>query len=232
MKITLIHGQNHKSSTYHIARMAAEKINGDINEFFLPRDLGEGCSGCAACLHNGRGHCPRAEKVGIMFDSMLSSDVIIIGSPTYVMEMTSHLKSFFEHIFTAWLGHRPEEAMFSKTAVVVSTAAILGAKGVTKSMARQMFFLGVPKVYKLPFTIMAASWDGVEDKTKAQIALKVDKTSRKILSQKGRANPDIKIKVLFSMLRRFHKNNDLSLFATDKEYWIQKNWLSKDRPWK
>ena len=107
MKITLIHGQNHKGSTYHIARMTAEKFGGDIEEFFLPRDLNEGCSGCLACLHKGREFCPRSEKVGVIFDSMLSSDVIVIGSPTYVMEMTSHLKGFFEHIFTAWLAHRP-----------------------------------------------------------------------------------------------------------------------------
>ena len=31
MKIVIIHGQSHKGSTYHIARMLAEKIGGDIN---------------------------------------------------------------------------------------------------------------------------------------------------------------------------------------------------------
>ena len=67
---------------------------------------------------------------------MLSSDVIIIGSPTYVLEMTGHLKHFFDHIFTAWLSHRPEPPMFTKTAVVVSTAAGFGMDGVTKSIAR------------------------------------------------------------------------------------------------
>ena len=185
MKITLIHGQNHKGSTYHTARMTAEKLsnsNNNIEEFFLPRDLSEGCSGCLACLHKGREFCPRAEQVTPIFNSMLSSDIIIIGSPTYVFEITGHLKNFFEHIYTAWMAHRPEEAMFSKTAVVVSTAAGGGMKGVTKSMARQMFFLGIPKTYQLPFRVMAASWEDV--KIKDKIANKIDKITQKIIKRK------------------------------------------------
>ncbi len=230
MKITLIHGQNHKGSTYHIARMTAEKIGGDIDEFFLPRDFSDGCSGCLACLHKGREHCPRSEKVGKIFGSMLSADVIILGSPTYIMEMTSHLKGFLEHIFTAWLSHRPEEAMFSKTAVVVSTAAGMGMYGVTKSMAKQMFYLGVPKVYRLPFRVMASDWDGVNDKIKTKIESKTNAIARKIISRNGRAAPGIKTKFIFSMMRAFQKNNDYA--PLDKEHWISKNWLGKERPWK
>ena len=230
MKITLIHGQNHKGSTYHIARMTAEKISESIDEFFLPQDFSEGCSGCLACLHKGREFCPNSEKVGIIFDSMLSSDVLIIDSPTYVMEMTSHLKGFFEHIYTAWLAHRPEEAMFSKTAVVVSTAAGMGMNNVTKSMARQLFYLGVPKTYRLPFRVMAASWDGVSDKTISKIDKKTDKAARKIVVKKGRAVAGFKTKFMFLMMRKFQKDNDYA--PLDKAYWTDKGWLDKNRPWK
>jgi multimeric flavodoxin WrbA len=165
--------------------MVAEKINGDIDEFFLPKDLNEGCIGCETCLHKGMEYCPYSEKVKPIFDSMLSSDVIIVGSPTYCLEMTSHLKALFELIFTALLPHRPEEAMFSKTAVVVSTAAGAGMSGVTKSMARQMFYLGIPKIYRIPFQIMASSWDDVDDKRKVKIASKTDKIAHKIISKNG-----------------------------------------------
>ena len=50
MKITVIYGQNHKGSTYHIARMLAQKLGGEITEFFLPRDFGEFCVGCNSCF--------------------------------------------------------------------------------------------------------------------------------------------------------------------------------------
>ena len=230
MKITLIHGQNHKGSTYHIARLTAEKISSDIDEFFLPRDFGEGCSGCLVCLHKGREFCPNAEKVGTILNSMLSSDVIIIGSPTYVMEMTSHLKGFFEHIYTAWLAHRPEEAMFSKSAVVVSTAAGMGMKSVAKSMAKQLFYLGIPKIYHLPFRVMASSWNGVGNAIKNKINLRTDKIAHAIKLKNGHAAPGIKTKFIFLMMRKYQKSSDYA--PLDKSYWSDKKWLEKERPWK
>jgi multimeric flavodoxin WrbA len=230
LKITLIHGQNHKGSTYHAARITAEKISGDIDEFFLPRDFSEGCSGCLECLHKGREFCRNADKVAPIFNSMLSSDVIIIGSPTYVMEMTSHLKGFFEHIFTAWIAHRPEEAMFSKIAVVVSTAGGMGMNRVTKSLATQMFYLGIPTTYRMPFRLMAKDWDGVSDKLKAHIDAKADRIAHKVISKQGRTKSGIKTKCIFLMVRAFQKNNDYA--PLDKSYWADKKWLQKERPWK
>lgn len=78
--------------------------------------------------------------------------------------------------------------MFSKIAVVVSTAAGMGMNGVTKSMAKQMFYLGVPKTYQIPFRVMASDWDGVSDKIKARINAKTDKIAGKILSKKDEQN--------------------------------------------
>ena len=50
MKIVMIHGQNHKGSTYHIGRKIADKIGTEeIVEFFLPKDLNHFCVGCYAC---------------------------------------------------------------------------------------------------------------------------------------------------------------------------------------
>ena len=45
MKITLVYGQSHKGSTYHIARSLADKLGGEINEIFLPRDFSDYCVG-------------------------------------------------------------------------------------------------------------------------------------------------------------------------------------------
>ena len=45
MKITMVHGQNHKGSTYHIGKMLADKLGGEVTEFFLPKDFGHFCIG-------------------------------------------------------------------------------------------------------------------------------------------------------------------------------------------
>jgi multimeric flavodoxin WrbA len=206
--------------------MTAEKIGGGIDEFFLPNDFGEGCLGCFTCVNKGREFCPHYSQIEKIFNSMLSSDVIIIGSPTYVMEMTGHLKNFFDHLFTAWISHRPEASMFSKTAIVISTAAGFGMNGVTKSMARQLFYLGVPKVYRLPFRVAAMSWD--DAKGKENINAKTDKIAEKINRKKGKAKPGLKLRFMFNIMRLMHRNNDWA--PLEKEHWQRHGWLGKERP--
>ena len=52
MKITVIHGQNHKGSTWHVAEELLNNIQGEkeVTEFYLPRDLDHFCLGCYACV--------------------------------------------------------------------------------------------------------------------------------------------------------------------------------------
>jgi len=230
MRITLIHGQNHQGSTYHIARLVAEKLGGETEEFFLPRDFSGQCTGCKLCLDRSREHCPHYGQAGPILRSMLEADVIMIGSPTYVLEMTGQLKSLFDHLFTAWLPHRPEEAMFSKTAVVVSTAAGAGMKGVTKSLARQMFYLGVPKVHQIAQKVAATSWEGVGAKTKKQIDKKTDKIALKIIRKNAKSKPGLKLKSMFLIMRKMQQGNDWA--PADRAYWEEHGWLGKARPWK
>ena len=47
MNIVIINGQNHKGSTYHIGRMLAERVGGNIKELFLPRHITDYCVGCS-----------------------------------------------------------------------------------------------------------------------------------------------------------------------------------------
>ena len=54
--------------------------------------------------------------------------------------------------------------MFSKRAVVISTAAGAGMKSTNKDMADSLSFWGVPKIYKIGFGVHAVSWKEVSDK--------------------------------------------------------------------
>lgn len=57
MKILIIHGQSHKGSTYHIAHLLADKLQGDVDEIFLPRDFSQFCVGCSRCFMEGEEKC-------------------------------------------------------------------------------------------------------------------------------------------------------------------------------
>ena len=230
MKITLIHGQNHKGSTYTISRMLAEKIGGEVSEFFLPKDFDAHCAGCFTCLSSGIASCPHYGLLAPILDALLGADVLIIDSPTYCMEMTGQLKSLFDHLFTAWLSHRPHEAMFAKTGVAVSTAAGAGMGGVTKSIARQMFYLGIPKVYRISQRVAAMSWAEVNEKAKIRIEANADKIAGKIRNTQGKAKPGFKLMFMFGLMRQMQKGNDYA--PLDRQHWEDNNWLGKDRPWK
>lgn len=60
MKIAVINGQNHKGSTYHIGKQVADKLGGEVTEFFLPRDFGDFCVGCTQCFLKSETLCPHS----------------------------------------------------------------------------------------------------------------------------------------------------------------------------
>ena len=84
MKIVLIHGQNHKGSTYHIGRSIADKIagNNEITEFFLPRDLEHFCLGCYKCIEDVAA-CPFYSEKKVIIDAIDAADILIFTTPTY-----------------------------------------------------------------------------------------------------------------------------------------------------
>ena len=97
MKIPSIHGQSHRGSTSHIAKMLAEKLQGEITEFFLPRDFGSLCTGCTNCFAKSETLCPHYEKLKPITEAIDNADVIILASPVYVYHVTGAMKVCLDH---------------------------------------------------------------------------------------------------------------------------------------
>lgn len=232
-KITVIHGQSHKGSTYNITKQIVDKIsneNKEVYEYFMPRDGPDYCVGCYRCFNESEESCPQAEKVGKVVQSMEASDIIIIDSPTYCYGMTGQLKTLFDHFGYMWLSHRPKETMFNKVGIVISTASGAGANKVTKSLAQQLFWLGIPKVFRYSKNVNASNWDEVPNKIKLAIEKDIIKLSQKAESKVGRAKPDFRLKFMFNMMRMMQGTNDWNM--VDKDYWKENGWLARERPWK
>lgn len=232
LKITVIYGQSHKGSTYNISKLFLDKITDAekiVDEYFMPDDTPDFCLGCYKCFDLGEDQCPQAEKVERIVKSMVDSDIIIITSPTYCYNMTGQLKTFLDHLGYMWLSHRPKEEMFNKLGLVISTAAGAGSGKVTKSLEQQMFWLGIPKVYRYNKSVNAASWEAVPDKIKNPIKKDISKLAGKVRANIGKARPGIKLKFMFNIMRMAQKSNDWNM--TDRNHWEEKGWLEKDRPW-
>lgn len=158
MKIVLIHGQNHKGSSYHVDRMIAEKISNkkEITEFFLPKDLNHFCLGCFNCIEDDA-KCPFYDDKKQIMDAVEKADLLIFTTPTYCMRASAPMKSFFDLTFTYWMVHRPRECMFKKRAVVVSTAAGNGTKTAIKDIANALENWGIPQIIKYGMSVQAMS---------------------------------------------------------------------------
>lgn len=229
MKIAVIYGQNHKGSTYQIAHRLAEMLEGEITEFFLPRDFGEFCVGCTACFRESEAKCPHYEKLSPITKAMDEADVLIFASPVYVFHSTGAMKAFLDHYGWRWMVHRPEARMFSKQAVCLSTAAGAGTKSTNRDMADSTFWWGVAKTYCYGVAVAATAWEQVGDKKRAAVEKKLAALAKKIQRRQGRVRPSLKTKLFFSVVRQMQKRG---WNASDADYWKERGWTGKERPWK
>lgn len=229
MKIALINGQNHKGSTYTIGRMLAEKITSEdnIREIFLPKDLPEFCSGCTNCFLKTEELCPHFYAVKPITDLIDASEVLIFTTPVYALSCTASMKSLLDHYAYRFMVHRPEEAMFSKQAVCIATAAGSGMKEACKVMKDSLFWWGVRKTYTCAFALHAVSFDTVKQNKKLKIEKAINTLAKKIL--KRNTHTSLKTKLFFNIMRLVNKNG---WNRADTEYWQEKGWLLNKRPWK
>ncbi len=228
MKTLIISGQNHKGSTYHIARELADKIGGETKEFFLPKDFGEFCIGCTGCFMKGEEYCPHYEKLNPITEAMDEADVIILNSPVYVFHVTGAMKSFLDHLGYRWMIHRPRGNMFHKQGVCISTAAGAGMKSTNKDMAHSFFNWGVPKTYKYGIAVAATNWEMVSEKKKKAIDKKTIKMANQIRRRCGRVKPNLFTRGFFLVCRAIQKTG---FNPNDKKYWEENGWMDKKRPW-
>lgn len=229
MKTVVIHGQNHQGSTCHIARSLAEKLGGETTEFFLPKDFGAFCIGCTRCFKESETKCPHFEALQPITAAMDGADVIILASPVYVYHATGAMKAFLDHYGWRWMVHRPEETMFSKQAVCISTAAGGGMRSTNRDMAHSTFYWGVAKTYQYGVAVRETSWARVSEKKKQAIEKRLDLLAQKIQKEQGRVRPSIKTRGFFALVRQMQKRG---WNEADVHYWRDRGWSEKKRPWR
>ena len=231
MKIVIINGQNHKGSTWHIGNLLVQKIAGEkeIKEYFLPKDLNHFCMGCFACLE-GRERCPYWREKEPMYRDMLQADLLIFTSPNYCMMPSAPMKAFLDLFFTNWMTHKPPKEMFSKRAVVISSAAGTGAKKAAKLIADNLTNWGIPEIHLYGAVVNALNWEMVPPKIKTKIEKDMGKLAQK-LSCRRRVSVGLKTRVLFWFYGGMQKAN-WGASPAEKQYWTENGWLDGKKPWK
>ena len=231
MKIVMIHRQNHKGSTWNIANLLLQKLPGEkeVKEYFLPRDMNHFCSGCYACLE-ARERCPYWREKEPMLHQMREADLLILTSPNYCMMPSAPMKAFLDLFFTNWMSHKPLREMFSKRAVVISSAAGAGAKKAAKLIGNNLANWGIPEIHLYAAVVNAMNWDMVPSGKKARMEKDMDKLARQ-LSRRGKVTVGMKTRILFWFYGGMQKAG-WGASPTEKQYWIENGWLSGGKPWK
>ena len=182
MKIAVINGQNHKGSTYHIGKQVADKLGGEVTEFFLPRDFGNFCVGCTQCFLKSETLCPHYERLKKITEAMDEADVLIFTTPVYVYHCTGSMKAFLDHYGYRW------------------------TKSANKDIADSMFFWGVPKTYRYGVNVRATNYSGVTDELKKKIDKKTTSIANKVKKNDGKVKAGLKTKGFFFIMRMIQKS--------------------------
>ncbi|MGL4108728.1 flavodoxin family protein [Clostridium sp. LP20] len=231
-KIAVIHGVQRKGSTYNITQQFLEKLSdneSDIKEFFLPKDEPNFCRGCFQCFTDNT-KCPDYRYIEPIMRVIDEANLIVLTSPVYVYHVTGQMKAFLDHFGFQWMVHQPNESMFKKQALIISTAAGGGTKSTIKDIEDNMLFWGVARTYRYGVNVAAADWSHVSDKKKLEIENKVEKIANRIKRKNNNVTPRIKVKALFYGMRFMQKKFGFN--EVDVTYWKKHGWLGKVRPWK
>ncbi|MBO4980817.1 MAG: NAD(P)H-dependent oxidoreductase [Lachnospiraceae bacterium] len=231
MKITMIHGQNHKGSSYHIGSLIADQIHGEkeISEFFLPGELNHFCLGCYQCIRE-ESRCPFYREKKKIMDAVEQADLLIFTTPTYCMRASAPMKNLLDLTFTYWMIHKPRECMFRKRAVVVSTAAGSGTRTAIKDITNALFYWGIPATLTYGASVQAMNWEQVPEKRKRKIERDTKRIAAR-LSKDRKVRVGVKTRCLF-LVMRFMQKAGWGSGPAEKQYWEDNGWLGRTRPWK
>ena len=231
MKIVVINGQNHKGKTWNVANILLQNMTceKDVKEFFLPRDLNHFCTGCYSCL-KGRDRCPFWDEKKKLDDALLEADLLILTTPNYCMMPSAPMKAFLDLFFTNWMSHKPYAEMFSKRAVVISTAAGAGAGKAAKLVGNVLTNWGIPEVTTYGISVNAMNWETTPEKKRAKINKDMKKLAAKLSSEKA-VRVGVKTWFIFWMMGGMQKA-DWGADPSEKDYWESKGWLKGAKPWK
>jgi multimeric flavodoxin WrbA len=233
MKITIIYGTPRKknSSTYNIAQQFIKCLDDEdvITEFFLPTSMPNFCRGCSKCFIDYT-DCPDYEYLNPILEAIMDSDLLIFTAPVYVYHVPGQVKAFLDHFGYQWMAHQPRQEMFSKQALIISTAAGSGTRSTINDIKDSMNFWGIARTYTFGGNTHSVDWNSVDEKRKIKFEKKINKLARTIKAKSVNVKPCFKVKFLFYILRFIHK---YFRFSEDNfKYWKSFGWLNRKRPWK
>jgi len=232
MKITVINGTEVKGCTYQMKELylAPLRENNDITEFYSPKDMPPACCGCKKCFFNDVAKCPHVSQVNPVWAAIIDADLIVFTTPVYGLGIPGGLKSLLDHFCVRWIVHRPEPAMFSKRAVILTNC--IGPSFLAMSSQRDLVnalsWMGVSKIRRCGTGLLeGVIWNELSIKRRRRIEKKVKSLARKHQSMRP-AGRSIKTRLKFAVCKAMHKATlkKEETPSVDNRHWIDHGWIT------
>ena len=238
MNITVINGTEIRGCTFQMKEqfLVAMGSGHTVTEYTLPKDCPVFCTGCKMCIAKGMSVCPHAKYTVPIWESIVSADLLVFVSPTYVFHTTGQMKALLDHFAPKWMPHSPDAAMFHKQAVIITNAIGQGMGKTVKDIKDSLDFWGVARTYAITQALFQGKWELVSEKRKAAVVKKCATTAKKVKSAKN-IKPRLKIRGIFLIMKMAQKMIDQSERkagrprTADYLYWEKNGWLSGKKPW-
>ena len=231
MRALTILGTSHNGNTRAIVDLFLDEFKDSIKEFdeiVLPNDFDKFCFGCANCILKGEDTCPHHNEVKNIVERIEKADIIILATPVFVGSCSSSMKALLDHLAYMWLVHRPNEKMFKKTGLIITSAGGSGVKSTVKLLKTNLFYLGVPSIYNYGVTTMKMGGNYADYKKKDKIKKQVSKKAEKVKKALIKRKVTFKTKFFFQIFKMTQKNG---WNKTDVDYWKKKGWLNGKKPY-
>ena len=207
-----------------ITRAATEAgIEAEIERIRLSAQPLGICRGCRLCFDQGEDACPLKDETPVIFDRMQKADVILLGSPVYVEDVSGTVKNWIDRM--AYNCHRP--GLPGKIAFVYTTAGMGSSGHALRTMITAFGTWGMTVVGSMKLR-MGAKMAAAE--AESAYAGKVDKKAREIIRAWTRGK---KCRPSFYSLLAFRvqqlcwlKEKELET-TVDGRFWLQKGWLER-----
>ncbi len=233
MKITVLYATNRRqrSTTYQLAQTAIAKLSdGDeVFEFQLLDHVHHFCSGCFLCIEGKPERCRAYHDLAPIKKAMKESDLIIFAVPVYVYHVPGQVKTFLDHLAYEWMMHRPDELMFKKRALIICTAAGGGTKSTVQDVKHSLEYLGISRIYDFQKAVYAMNWSDIPESKQKAYQEEITALCDKIVREQHHNKPSLVVKKYFYLFRMLHKKGKFT--ESDTNYWREKGWLEKVRPW-
>ena len=229
MNIVVINGTEIKGCTYRIkeAFLSVLRDGNEIVEYYLPKDMPHFCTGCKTCFFKDEKLCPHAEYTMPVWNAMLKADLLVFAAPVYALRTPGQMKALLDHFCCHWMVHRPDKAMFTKRAVILTNSIGASNREAQKDIATSLQWLGISDVRCLGFGLMeGVNWQELSDKRKNKIERKVINLAKKHVPFKP-GHMGLKVRVLFNVCRMIHKGllKKEETPSADNQHWINNGWI-------